>query len=419
MAHIKRKRRLVYVLAMMSALTFILPFKSSLETRQSQSLVVGIEQGTELGSSSNRENWLADYIIQHKRGIGRLKGGKRVKTLVFTCHQGCGGTGDRMSAVASAFYAAVSLKRTFLIDYTNPVPLNLTLVPNNVDWDNVHLVSESATSKTVHVMDTADPMSAFGTLIKSHDSDVDTLRLQANGYFIGMTLWTPSIYSQPITREFRHIGSMYRLHLRHHYRSLTTAESFHLAFHTLFNFSDEVEKRAQSMLNEIGLSFDSDFIGIHARIGGKVENSKHTAQWTDPERHSLDDIDAFLKCYRIKANSSGHSGACVLFSDSIEFKEKTSSVDPQVKYIPSTTLVHVDRSDGADDIIRRGNIDVHAELYLLSKSSCIIGSHSTFSGLAAVIARQIKPCFVIFDECTDPDSYVDYFERAERNKLRF
>ena len=46
-----------------------------------------------------------------------------VHVLVYECHVHCGGLGDRISGILSAFYAAVATDRMFVIDSTMPIEL--------------------------------------------------------------------------------------------------------------------------------------------------------------------------------------------------------------------------------------------------------------------------------------------------------
>ena len=63
--------------------------------------------------------------------------------------------------------------------------------------------------------------------------------------------------------------------------------------------------------------------------------------------------------------------------------------------------------------MHEGNLDTYAEIALLAGSKCIVGSYSTFSGLAVSMAFPPVACFSLFYDC-EHDHDVDFWERTER-----
>jgi len=401
--------------------------------------VLSASKGKGLGGC---EAWLDDYADWHARELQLLRTGKRVKTLVYTCatDEPCGGIGDRISGMLSAFYVAVASKRLFIIDHPSPFTLSQTLAPTLIDWDHANLVDETLPSTTIYLVDTANPMESFAEIFEAHDTDVDVLRLKVNRYYAGMTLWTPQISGNPNQTKFRHIGALHNLRREScistkvmYFSQLATRQTFHLAFSSLFEFSPVVKKRSTEMLLEVGveISSNSEYVAVHARIGGANPDSGSVAGWEDPERHSLKDLEIFMSCARQKLLGEimpphvfkpPHEPQIVLvFSDSLDFKEQAQNDDARFKFTPSTTLFHVDRSKTSSEaLLKAGNIDAYAELLLLSEASCIVGSHSTFSGIAASISSKGHGdtwCFCIFDSCSN-DNY-DFFEQTERSRVSF
>ena len=167
---------------------------------------------------------------------------------------------------------------------------------------------------------------------------------------------------------------------------------------------------------------------MHARIGGTLNSSKSAAGWSDPTRHSVGDLGAFIECARHKRskqlhfiNKAGRFSAAfnpsvpiVVFSDSVVFKQLMQGVDSNVLFVETTTLFHADRSPNPQNdkyTLQRGNVDTFADLAFLSQASCIVGSDSSFSGLAAAIAplqAYGRPkCFSLFHHCEDEN--YDFF----------
>ena len=384
------------------------------------------------------ESWLLDYSSWHAQQVELLKSGHEVQILVYTCNGDCGGLGDRLSGMLAAFYVAIATNRLFIIDHSAPFLLRETLVPSEIDWDNVLHINTSSPSSTINLIDPNQPMERFASLFEMHNTGVPVLRAHVNRYYIAMGLWTPSITGSPETPSSLFIGSMHRIRekscnncSKYCRGALTTRQTFQLAFSHLFSFSEAVEQRAIEMMLESELRGEQ-YVGIHARLGGSLTSSSKVAQWEDPERHSLDDLNLFLNCARSKIERIEYFSVLLghgpkprlqglIFSDSNAFKEKARRIDALFKYCPTTTLFHVDKGKSPEPkVLQLGNTDVYAELLLLSKSTCIVGSHSTFSGVAASISRFLhedKRCFAMFDNCEQED--YDYFEETERRKLTF
>ena len=368
-------------------------------------------------------NWLTSYQVKHAAGLKRLRRGEYTKVLVYSCHDGCGGVGDRLSGILSAFYVAVATGRVFLIDHTSPVDLNLTLSPARIDWNAAYLVRD-VPSTTVHMMDPADPMRSFGVLFEALVPSTPVVRVQMNRFYVAMALWTPRIKGQPREHAYRYIGHMYRLHGS----TMETKEAIHIAFHALFTFSRHVEMRAADMMKEMGLQTprSSAYVAIHARMGGSPRNSSNVVTWTDPARHSLNNVDEFLACARSKTTSgeplsmSNSIIPILVFSDSKDFQKAAANMDQNVHFVMSTVLFHVDRSTKNSDIVMQGNIDTYSEFYIISRADCVVGSQSTFSAVAATVSKSaydVTRCYCIFDSCQS--DALDFFEVSERSKLRF
>ena len=76
--------------------------------------------------------WFQRYADFHADAVRRSQEGQCVPSLIYVCDKLCGGVGDRMSGIMSAFYLAVVLDRAFFIEYMSPFPLTLTLVPKTL-----------------------------------------------------------------------------------------------------------------------------------------------------------------------------------------------------------------------------------------------------------------------------------------------
>ena len=98
-------------------------------------------------------------------------------------------------------------------------------------------------------------------------------------------------------------------------------------------------------------------------------------------------------------------------SDNDELKRSAIIKQNKIRTV-SSTIFHMNRSTTGDLIQRKqGNIDTYAELAFLSNASCIVGSLSTFSGVAASIGSPLLDCFSLYSSCSDET--VDFWELTE------
>ena len=170
------------------------------------------------------------------------------------------------------------------------------------------------------------------------------------------------------------------------------------------------------MQQSIGIAPNSSsYVALHARIGGQLSSN---ISWQDPKRHGMEDASEFLRCgvATVEEEATNHSTLTqplVVFSDSVNFRKRLASLDTRVKVIQDSVIMHVDRSTAGDDTtMERGLIRTFAELYIISRANCIIGSSSTFSALAGSIfvpAGQQKRCYKHFAECETNDMSFDYW----------
>ena len=81
--------------------------------------------------------WFCEYATFHNEvTTAPLSLHTDAKFLVYTCEDaGCGGLGDRISGLLSAFYLAVALQRVFFDRILSPsFRLEETLVPRYISW---------------------------------------------------------------------------------------------------------------------------------------------------------------------------------------------------------------------------------------------------------------------------------------------
>lgn len=105
------------------------------------------------------------------------------------------------------------------------------------------------------------------------------------------------------------------------------------------------------------------------------------------------DVSQFIRCAKIFARqlsqlqgaiSSVEQTKMVLFTDNIDLKNSNSIIEDGIKSVKNMTLFHVDRST-TDRVVdtETGNVDTYAEIAVLSRASCVVGSHSTSPRMTA------------------------------------
>ncbi len=356
--------------------------------------------------------WLENYITMHNAATSRLPAvDAGSKFIVYVCEAGCGGIGDRLSGLMSVFYLAVAMKRVFLIDYSSPVDLELTLVPKRMRWNCSKLLPADVHTSTVQMVDTTDKIGNVGHLHKLDLEGTTIIRIKINRYWLGMHLWARTCDKRNINQTVDNLLLITSIDSCDADMTSTPSITFALAFNALFTFSSSVLLRAQGLYTEMNLDPSEPYVAMHVRLGGSVQ--KNTALgWEDPKRHDLDDVKHFISCAKSRAAQLlNQSVPIVLFTDRDEIKSDPVLRENGIISASSTSVIHVDRSLATDkNKTLQGNIDTFAELYVLSRSSCLVGSVSTFSGVASSMLLSSKVCFCFFSTC---DETVDFWQATE------
>ena len=364
----------------------------------------------------DRMYWMETYASMHTNAIRSLPDTGRNRFLIYVCDGECGGLGDRLSGLVSIFYLAIALQRIFLIEYTSPVDLELTLVPNRINWNSSNLLPQGLHTESLTFLDTQDKTGTLLHLEKLHSADTQVIRVKNNRFWLGMYLWLQetNVTFDPVRERATYLRGVLSSLQIPPFETFQRAEerstdTFAFGFSFLFHFSPDVKLRSLEIYRELDVDPTKQYVAIHARIGGRVQANGQNSGWDDPERHKLEDVDKFVSCAKSKAALIKGSPPIVLFSDNEEFKASVSSKN--VKTTHSSKLIHVDKSfsnSSAEMVL--GNIDTFAELHILSKASCLVGSVSTFSGLASSVTLQPTHCFSFFSSCEES---IDFWQQTE------
>lgn len=329
---------------------------------------------------------LAEYVRFHSEAVATLAATKEagkappedIRLLVYSCQpfNQCGGIGDRVNGVITAFLLAVLSRRVFLIDSESPVPLQMLWMPTQIDWRVRGSLGATAGLRhhSYH-----DKRRNFEADIASLAGYSDRVLVVSKNYRMLRSLFEAPVFS----------GSAAAMGLP------LEAPAFFAArlFGALFRPAPAVARELAHLRASLGGLEDRRFIAIHLRTGNIA--------W-DPGRHGKEELDDFMKCAALAeeelAASSSPSGGdakgelglpWVLATDSAEVAEAAASraeaLAGKLRVPGARGRVHVERSEMGD--VFRGVAANFAEWELFGRAAAVILSRSYFGETAAEMGR--------------------------------
>lgn len=367
----------------------------------------------------------------------------------------CGGTGDRIKGIMSAFHTAICSDRIFWIDW--PVAaggkdVSAYLEPSRIDW---RIPKDFFAQHP-------DSIPEVGRFTKMHDYSSTVLRTFAipsarqNESIVAMRTnrwyqdelpdvhwyggkprdpseWYPN-QSSPCLQErlwtTASPGHTNRMQDEHYL--------FRTAFQILFQYSNNVLHKAREIQQMANLLLSNanatrvsttlknspmllPYIAVHIRTGAAFAG--------DPDRHTADDYTAFYHCakrlqqevlerqeQRLCRDDVQGIMPIYVASDDVRAKESLLAMDQEqsatnahlsIRSLPNLTLYHMDYYQNTADANRNdGERTVWAELQVLMEATCIVSSTSGFSHLATWLQRLDKTkrssshrCAIHFEDC--------------------
>ena len=313
--------------------------------------------------------------------------------------------------MVNVFLWAVLTNRTYVIQYTDPHPLQECLVPNLVHWsvDLPSAVSSSSgNNATKKKMKTMTLSKVDGTLskatLKGGDLEAEWKEfdvvevvganmpcepaLRKNPHYDLDSLGFPKTCARVLKRKFRENA-----------RRLNTQMNFWkgVVLHALFKPSAAVLAMSRPVLDRMS-GYDVT-LGIHVRLGGSVGGA------ADPKRSR--DVDyklwfssCALNLTKVEQSQNGRSVAWFIISDQALSDLSWLTAVAGRQDIPILTLekervVHTDRSGGQTVQEWRETV---SDWFILSMTSQILQSPSSFSLTAALWAG--KQPFMLGESCT-------------------
>eukprot|EP00933_Yihiella_yeosuensis_P031942 TRINITY_DN25533_c0_g1_i1.p1 TRINITY_DN25533_c0_g1~~TRINITY_DN25533_c0_g1_i1.p1 ORF type:complete len:710 (-),score=87.62 TRINITY_DN25533_c0_g1_i1:74-1966(-) len=366
---------------------------------------------------------LRSYLKMHRKAVdalsssgagghGKAKGGNRM--LVYLCSPMvfCGGHGDRVNGLTTAFLLSILTDRAFFIDAAQPVPLASILRPRQqpgkpgtpyIDW-RMHGTVTGA--RVYNYNDQFADYTAELDLLLADPSDV--IVLVANQRKLTHLLLQPALASRCAEYGIQSEG--------------LAKDLFHLLFEPSIALADEISGMLAPLARDPVRS-ETDgrmsslrpwvlpspkrpsglppLIALHFRSG-----DQSPTRWQDPPRHSLDSLAELLACAR-EVEQRLHLPGETLWLLSADTTAAFSDVEVS-RYMADGKLkplaahsepIHIDRS--ALDLTLPGLIPTWAEWFAFGTANAVILSASGFGVTAAEVGGV--PHAFYFEGCVEAD----------------
>ncbi|GAA6060365.1 hypothetical protein JCM10212_004549 [Sporobolomyces blumeae] len=398
-------------------------------------LVVEAKQGFEGKCQSS--TWLDSYQKMHAE---MLSGKREPKFISYHCEKGmnCGGLGDRLLGMTSAFFFGLVTQRSFLGEWQSPIPLDVVFDSPRVNWSY-----SSFTSPRHPVLGQASLVDASAELDIIHFD-----RLAVDSTF-GSTSWnarrgkqwTPGFekrdiaYASPWIKFFTNRGMIHRSfaykHLQKSLHRLGLAPA--TAFACINQYLFRPKPPALNLIAEYTsvLALPSVFsVGIHVRTGDRSMKDSEYDKTNTVKRHSQ-----FFRCARELGETYAHPSQQVVYylvTDSANLKQDARSVLGSKLVTTDMVPQHVHQKSGHVD----GVFSAVVEDWILAKTDMLVATQdSGFGKLASFMHAKENTTVTIFPrynedvnglvskkshlkvDCTSPDVFTSFEELSSEWSL--
>ncbi|GAA5865572.1 hypothetical protein JCM8547_007653 [Rhodosporidiobolus lusitaniae] len=381
--------------------------------------------------------WLAEYQRMHAE---MLAGERKPKFISYHCEQGvnCGGLGDRLLGMTSAFFFGLMTERAFLAEWQSPIPLDVVFSSPHIDWSY-----SSFTSSQHPVLGSKDLVDASAELDIIH---FDRLSVDAT---FGTTSWNPKpnkrptqgferrdlAYQSPWIKFFTNRGMIHRSfrykHLQKNIKRLGLQPA--TAFSCISQYLFQPKPPAIDLISEYTsvLALPTVFsVGIHVRTGDKSMKDLEWDKVNTVKRHSQ-----FFRCARELSETYASPSQKILFylvTDSAHLKADAQRVYGDRILVTGTRPQHVHQKSGHAE----GVMSAVVEDWVLAKTDMLVATQdSGFGKLAAFMHAKENTTVTIFPrynpdvmglqskkshlkvDCTRPDVFASFEELSSEWSL--
>ncbi|BGP58239.1 hypothetical protein JCM8202_002810 [Rhodotorula sphaerocarpa] len=345
--------------------------------------------------------WLQDYATMHAK---MLAGKQEPKFISYHCEQGmnCGGLGDRLLGMTSAFFFGLVTKRAFLAEWQSPVPLDVIFDSPHIDW------SYSSYAPEQHPVFGQKRLAAAA----ASAADLDIIhfdRLAVDATF-GIQSWNPKpdrpltpgfeqrdiAYQSPWIKFFSNRGMVYRSfkykHLQKTIARLGLQDSN--AFSCISEYLFKPKPAALDLITQYTsvMALPTVFsVGIHVRTGDQSMKDAEYDKVNTVKRHI-----AFFRCARELGETYARPDQRVVFylvTDSRHLKEDAQRVLGSKLITTDFAPQHVHQKSGHVD----GVMSAVVEDYVLAKADMLVATQdSGFGKLASFMMAKPNSTVTIF-----------------------
>ncbi|KAF4657656.1 hypothetical protein FOZ61_006137 [Perkinsus olseni] len=326
--------------------------------------------------STSFERIFEEYKAIHAEMIANPTA-RSSRFLVFSCNPWslCGGHGDRINGISTAFVLALLTGRALLLDVDSPIPLGLLLqpLPDSIDWR----IPPSGVGAHPSVFVYVDNRKRLIRDLPFIANDTRRVMIFSHNHRdIGNILESEAFRKSPAALAIREVEHL-------------TSEIWRCLFQPTIHLARHIERATRATF---GTDNPGSFIAVHFRSG-----DRQLDKWWDPKRHGLETLNEFLACAARVEEELGLSAAHTkwfLSSDTEDVFDTVALREHGAKIVrlridetdEGEEIVHIDRSS---DVYHQftGVTLSYVNYYILQKAAAIVLSRSFFGETAAEIGR--------------------------------
>ncbi|GAA5845246.1 hypothetical protein JCM9279_004815 [Rhodotorula babjevae] len=343
-------------------------------------------------------NWLDKYESMHAE---MLEGKRDPKFISYHCEQGinCGGLGDRLLGMTSAFFFGLITQRAFLAEWQSPVPLDVIFDSPHVNWS--------------HSSFTADRHPVLGQKrLAASAADLDIIhfdRLSVDATF-GTVSWNPKLgrkptpgferrdlaYQSPWIKMYTNRGMIYRSFKYKHLQKSIDRLGLDptTAFACISQYLFKPKPPALDLITQYTsvLALPTVFsVGIHVRTGDQSMRDPEYDKVNTVKRHV-----SFFRCARELGETYARKDQRVVFylvTDSAHLKQDAQRVLGNKLVTTDMVPQHVHQKSGHVD----GVMTAVVEDWILAKADMLVATQdSGFGKLASFMMAKPNATVTIF-----------------------
>ncbi|GAA6013116.1 hypothetical protein JCM10207_006177 [Rhodosporidiobolus poonsookiae] len=399
------------------------------------SLIVQAESGH--AGKCEGATWLDSYAKMHRE---MLSGEREPRFISYHCEQGinCGGLGDRLLGMTSAFFFGLVTNRAFLAEWQSPIPLDVVFDSPHVNWTYSSYTSAAhPILGDKHLVDAAAELDIIHFDRLSVDMTFGTRSWQGKGKKLMPGFERRDLaYQSPWIKMFTNRGMIYRSFKYKHLQKSIDRLGLQPtnAFACISQYLFRPKPPALDLIAEYTsvLALPSVFsVGIHIRTG---DRSMKDLEW-DRSQNTVKRHTQFFRCARELASTYASPSQRIVFAlvtDSAALKADAIKSFGDRVVVTDMQPQHVHQKSGHAN----GVFSAVVEDWILAKTDMLVATQdSGFGKLAAFMHARENSTVTIFPrynpdvmglqskkshlkvDCTRPDVFTTFEELSSEWSL--